>query len=228
MTAAATITNVAGECDLHASEQKNSYTRKRIKAVEDAKSAHVDVARADLLATSEGQRRVTRLQSGAIEATDTRHLYDGDAYLRFVPEGGCFGHGVMTTVAFDKGAQIGLYKGTSMDEKQKNAAVKKGNDVIIQMTTDKATKHRYINPKHVKSNVVKYINHGCHDCEANCAVGFAGDGDVSLCTMKPIKQFGFLRWDYRMAEPYPDWLRAYWERHDQVGKCKGQSRQSNK
>ena len=85
MTAAATTTNVAGECDLHASEQKNSYTRKRIKAVEDAKSAHVDVARADLLATSEGQRRVTRLQSGAIEATDTRHLYDGDAYLRFVP-----------------------------------------------------------------------------------------------------------------------------------------------
>ena len=53
--------------------------------------------------------------------------------------------------------------------------------------------------------------------------------DLLMMTLKPIKKYEFLRWDYGIDDHYDgdvgqEWLVQYWAEHDKIGKCAGASR----
>ena len=213
---------------LHAVGEFNRCMRIQVADKEKAMAEVELSARAEALKTSEGVRRVTRLQEGAIKAKSITHGLGDEGHLDVVREGGCLGRGVMALKDYDEGEIIAVYAGKTVGEKAKQAALARGNDVMIRITTDAASEHRYINPRQLKSNVLQYINHACHDCEANCELGPGGDGELVMTAWRPIKRFTYLRWDYRIWPihdgPGLGWLRTYWSDHDKLGKCEGASR----
>ena len=212
---------------LHAVAEKNRYIKKQVIVTEQERIEKEAETRKETLAKSDGSRRQTRLQTGAIEEAVSMEQGE-ERHLLVTREGGCAGMGVMAMKDYGAHELVGEYKGKILDEKGKKAALRKGVSVIVRLTTDAATHHKYVNPQQIRSNVLQFINHGCHDCDANCALGPGGSGDLLMMTLKPIKKYEFLRWDYGIDDYEGDvgqeWLVQYWAEHDKIGKCAGGSR----
>jgi hypothetical protein len=216
----------------HRHEVKKSYWVTKIRAEEEKKEADDKAVHAAALAEADAKGHVvrTRLQKGADVLRRFVLPMEPEGLLRVCPEPGCVGRGVMVTRDILPNKTLGLYKGKPLNEQQMRRQLKLGNGVMIELTTAAAVNKVYINPKDTKDNILKYINHGCHDCEANCSLGLAGDNDLEMSSTKFIKAFSYLRWDYRITLTDDDddedlgWLRKYWAAHDAKGKCAGQSR----